>query len=56
MPMSVEHQLELIIREIEKMLEVADERERSFLAVALENVRHALIMLKFAKDARSCSI
>ena len=56
MPTSVEHQLELIIREIEKMLEVADERERSFLAVALENVRHALIMFKFAKDARSCSI
>jgi len=53
---SVEHQLELIIREIEKMLEVADERERSFLMVALENIRHALIMLKFARDARSCSI
>jgi hypothetical protein len=56
MPLSVEQQLELIIREIEKMLEVVDERERSFLAVALENVRHALIMLKFARDARSCSV
>ena len=56
MPTSVEHQLELIVKEIEKMLEVADERERSFLAIALENIRHALIMLKFARDARSCSI
>jgi len=56
MPTSIEHQLELIIREIEKILEVADERERSFLTIALENIRHALIMLRFARDARSCSI